>query len=106
MIINKPSYFKYAPSWILFGLVWLLAQLPYKFIIYIGKGLGQLIKILIPSRKKVVLTNLKLCFKDLPTDDRNKLCNAHFSELGLMITQTIKAFLGNTTSLEQTAIIS
>ena len=106
MILNKPPYFKYAPSWVLFGCVWLIAKLPYKFIIFLGKGLGQLIKFLIPSRKKVVLTNLELCFKDLTSNDRKKLCDAHFSELGLMITQTFKAFLGNTKKLEQTAIIN
>ena len=106
MILNKPSYFKYAPSWIVFGLTWLIAQLPYKLIIVIGKGLGQFIKLLIPSRKKVVLTNLRLCFKDLTNNDINKLCDTHFSELGLMVTQTLKAFLGNTRYLEQSTIIN
>jgi len=105
MALKTPSYVKYAPSWFFYALIWLIAQLPYSLLIFIGKGLGTMIKWLIPSRKKVVETNLRLCFPDLNENQRTTFINHHFQELGLMLTQTIKAFLGGTKQLEKSIII-
>ncbi len=103
---QKPSYLKYLPSWVIYGLIWLLAQLPYRIFNSLGNGLGRLIKFAIPTRKKVVARNLEICFPELGHKQREKLSNQHFKELGLMLTQTLKAFLGNTKNIEQTAIIN
>lgn len=104
--MNKPSLVKYAPSWAMYVLIWLFAQLPYKFLIFIGKGLGRLIETLLKSRKKVVAINLDICFPDLNPIEKKKLLNQHFLELGIMVTQTIKTFLGSTKTIEKNAIIN
>lgn len=106
MALTKPSYIKYAPSWLFYGLIWLVAQLPYAFILMIGRGLGTLVYWLIPSRVKVVTTNLRLCFPDTDTPQRQLMIKNNFKELGIMVTQTLKAFLSRTKKLEQTAIIT
>jgi len=104
-MIQKPSYFKYAFSWIVFFIIWLIAQLPYKILILLGKGLGKFVQLVLKSRRKVVATNLGICFPNLNKTQTNTLINQHFSELGMMLTQTIKAFLGSTKNIEKTAII-
>lgn len=102
---HKPPFLKHPIGWIIYAFIWLMAQLPYRLLIFIGKALGQLVKLLLKSRKKVVATNLAICFPELNRTEIKQLLNHHFSELGIMLTQTIKAFLGNSQNIEQTAII-
>lgn len=104
--LNKPSLIKYAPSWIIYGIIWTVAQLPYRGLIFMGKGLGQLARTLIKSRREVVANNLEICFPELESKTRKILIHQHFNELGIMLMQTIKAFLGNTKKIEQTAVIN
>jgi KDO2-lipid IV(A) lauroyltransferase len=104
--LKKPSLLKFAPSWIIYSILWLFAQLPYRMLIFIGKGLGQLVKRVLKSRRKVVDINIQICFPELSLIERKKLIHQHFNELGIMLTQTIKAFLGNTKTIEQTATIN
>ena len=101
----KPSYIKYAPSWIFFSFMWLLAHLPYFLIILIGKGLGKFLHMVLKSRRKVVATNLNICFPDLNSVERKNLLKKSFDELGIMVTQTLKAFLGSTKNIEKNAVV-
>lgn len=103
--MNRPSFIKYAPSWIVYGLIWLVAQLPYNLIIILGKGLGRILPRLLKSRKKVVAVNLSICFPDLNPSDTKNLIHNHFIEMGVMLTQTLKAFLSSTKGIEKNAII-
>jgi KDO2-lipid IV(A) lauroyltransferase len=105
MPISKPSYLKYAPSWTLYFIIWLIAQLPYRTLLFIGIGLGKFVEVLLTTRKKVVKTNISLCLPNLSDSDQIKLAHQHFKELGMMVTQTLKTFLGNTDTIETTAII-
>ncbi len=103
-MLSKPSYFKFAPSWIIYFSLWLLAQLPYRILVFIGKVFGRLLHAL-GLRKKVVLTNLKICFPALSLNTRNQLIKKHYQELGVMVTQTLKAFLSQTKNIEQNSVI-
>ena len=101
----KPSYLKYAPSLAIYSILWLLAQLPYRVLIFIGKGIGKFVELVLASRKKVVQKNISMCLSNLTAQEQKQLSKQHFKELGMMVTQTFKVFLGNTKSLEETAII-
>jgi len=103
---KKPRFFKHLFAWILFLFIWILAQFPYFLLIFIGKRLGKLIKLLLKSRRKVVAINLDICFPELNPNEKTRLINRHFSELGIMVTQTIKAFLGSTKRIEKNTIIN
>ena len=102
---NKPPFFKHFFAWMMFSLVWVIAQLPYKILIFIGIGLGKLVKLALKSRRKVIAVNLDICFPKLIPVQKKDLINQHFVELGIMVTQTIKAFLGSTKSIEKNAIV-
>ena len=102
---SRPPLIKHALSWTIYLNIWLFAQLPYKIIRLIGKGLGRVVQLLLVSRKKIVVTNLTICFPKLDSAAIKQLSRHHFTELGLMLVQTIKAFFGSTTNIEQTAIL-
>ncbi len=88
-------------QWLLFALVRLLALLPHGLQRTLGKGIGRLARKGLPSRVRVARTNLALCFPDLPETDREALLKQHFDELGQMLTQTLRAFWGNTRRFEK-----
>ncbi len=103
-MLTKPSYFKFAFSWIIYFFLWLLAQLPYRILVFIGKVFGRLLHTF-GLRKKVVVTNLKICFPELNINTRRQLIKKHYQELGIMVTQTLKAFLSQTKKIEQNSVI-
>ena len=103
--MQRPSFLKYPFAWLIFIFLQILALLPYRLLLTIGSGIGKFVLFLLSSRKKVALTNLQVCFPDLPEEQRKFLLKKNISETGIMFTQTLKAFLGNTIKIESNAII-
>ena len=64
------------------GLIWLAHRLPFAAIARIGRGIGWLGYRLAVPRRVVVLTNLRLCFPEMPERERVALARRHFSALG------------------------
>ncbi len=58
--------------------LWLLHWLPLPVQAVIGNGLGWLLYWLVVPRRRVTLTNLRLCFPHLSTAERAKLARRHF----------------------------
>ncbi|MCK6376444.1 MAG: lipid A biosynthesis acyltransferase [Zoogloea sp.] len=69
-------------SRILVALLWLLHWLPLSVQAPIGRGLGKLLYWVIPARRKVTLTNLRLCFPALSEAERKALAKEHFALAG------------------------
>ena len=67
------------------GLIWLAQWLPAGAIARLGRGIGWLGYRLAAPRRKVVLTNLRLCFPELAEAERIALARRHFSALGRAI---------------------
>lgn len=68
------SFFTYATV----GVLWLLHWLPVPALRAIGWLLGQLLYTLGRERRRVALTNLRLCFPELAEADRERLARRHF----------------------------
>jgi len=64
------------------ALVWLLHGLPLRWLAPLGRGLGRLLYALAAERRRVVLTNLKLCFPQLDEASRKDLARRHFAAFG------------------------
>ena len=64
-----------------FAGLWLLHGLPLPVLAFLGNGLGSLLYILVGRRRKVVLTNLRLCFPKKSEAERVALAKAHFRVL-------------------------
>lgn len=65
-------------TYILVGFLWLLHWLPLPVLRALGWGLGRLLYILGRERRKVALTNLRLCFPEKSEVEREALARAHF----------------------------
>ena len=61
---------------------WLLHGLPLPVLNGLGRGFGLLLYPLARARRKVVLTNLRLCFPQLDEVARRRLARQHFALLG------------------------
>lgn len=69
---------KLLPTYLLVGLLWLLHWLPLPALRLLGAGLGRLLYALGRSRRKVALTNLRLCFPEKTEAERELLARRHF----------------------------
>lgn len=67
------------------GLLWLLHFLPLPLLLAIGRRLGSVGYHLSGSRRRVTLTNLRLCFPDLPEAERMELAKRHFRAAGMAV---------------------
>lgn len=96
----KRFYPIYWPVWLLLGLLRTTAWLPFHAQLVLGRGIGTLFRWIAPSRRRVVDTNLSLCFPELDPAERKKLRNKHFRSLGIGLMETANCWWGNTKKLE------
>jgi KDO2-lipid IV(A) lauroyltransferase len=59
-------------------LMWLMHWLPLPLLGRLGEGVGGALFYLAKSRRHITLTNLRLCFPELPEDARRDLAKKHF----------------------------
>lgn len=76
---------RYWPLWLWFLLLWLVTRLPQGAVRALGHGFGRLLYYLVPSRRRVVLQNLALCFPDWDARRRETVAKAHFASAGLTL---------------------
>ncbi len=69
---------KTAFAYLAIALLWLLHWLPLPLLRALGWGLGRLLFVLARARRDIALTNLRLCFPEMPQTAREKLARAHF----------------------------
>lgn len=63
---------------LLLGVMWLLHWLPLPVLGRIGKGVGNLLFLILKERRHIALTNLHLCFPDWPAEKRHAIAKEHF----------------------------
>ena len=68
---------KLFPTYVLVGLLWVLHWLPLPVLRALGWGLGRLLYVLGRERRRVALTNLRLCFPSMPEAEREQLARRH-----------------------------
>jgi Kdo2-lipid IVA lauroyltransferase/acyltransferase len=92
---------RYWPTWTGYGLIWLIARLPYRVQVLIGQQIGNLMYYLAHSRRKVCSRNIELCFPELTAKQRRQLVRDTFRangvgvmEIGLSWTRNPEDFRG------------
>lgn len=73
---------KWWPTWMVLAMVRLTVYLPREIASYIGSGFGSLFCLFNNKRRKVVQTNLRLCFPDMPENERSRLLRDHYRLYG------------------------
>ncbi len=64
------------------ALMWLLHWLPLSALAPLGCGLGRLLYLVAGERRRIALTNLRLCFPQLSEAERTALAKRHFAVFG------------------------
>ena len=97
---------RYWPTWLALALLWCITRLPYAGQLSIGRGLGRLAQGLAIKRKRIALTNLGLCFPDLPDTERQALLTEHFSSLGIALVEMALSWWGPDRKLKDLVTIT
>ena len=63
---------------LLLGLMWILHWLPLPLLGRIGKGVGSVLFLWMRDRRRIALTNLKLCLPEKSDDERRQIALLHF----------------------------
>lgn len=63
---------------LLMGVMWLLHWLPLPVLGRFGEAVGSLLYMAVGSRRRITLTNLRLCFPHLPEKERKQIAKKHF----------------------------
>jgi len=88
-VMDRPAfrvYFlhpRFWPLWLGMGLLWLVVQLPYRWLLALGRGLGGLMYHLAGSRRRIAERNLELCFPELSVGERQRLLRENFASTGM-----------------------
>lgn len=80
--------------WALVAVMWLLARLPWRAQMSLGRVLGRLLYHLVPSRRATVLTNLARAFPNMPDAERQQLAHRVFQETAKALPETCVAWFG------------
>lgn len=83
------------PAWLGLGLIWLLARVPYRPLMAIGRGLGWLAARLLVSRRRIAERNLALCFPQLSALSRAAMLEECLRDSGVMLTEFALAWMGS-----------
>jgi KDO2-lipid IV(A) lauroyltransferase len=70
------------PSWVAVGVFWLIGQLPWNWLLTLGRGLGHLSWHLARRRRHIAETNIRLCFPELSADKQQALAKASIISTG------------------------
>ncbi len=80
------------PAWLGIGFMWLVDRLPWAEKRLLARGLGWLAFHVICIRRRVVFTNLKLCFPELSVVQISTLARAHYDALALGLLEVCAAW--------------
>jgi KDO2-lipid IV(A) lauroyltransferase len=94
MTARSPSlaHPRHWPAWAAVGLLRLLSPLPLGLLQGMGRWCGRLAFYLVPVRRKVTETNLRLAFPDLTETERRRLARRCYESLGMGIFEAVFAY--------------
>ncbi len=83
------------PGWIGIAIIWLIARLPYRLLVALGRSLGRLIAHIPGERRHVAQDNLRRCFPELDDAERARLLHDSMIDLGMMLVEFALAWMGS-----------
>lgn len=69
--------------WLGLGLLWLIVQLPYRALLWLGRALGAVMYRIAGQRRRIAARNLELCFPELSDAQRERLLKENFASTGI-----------------------
>lgn len=83
------------PAWLGVGVMKLIAMLPWKMLMAIGRALGAVIERFPSPRREVAATNIALCFPELDAAAQTRLVDAHLRDIGMMLMEFALGWMGS-----------
>jgi len=80
------------PTWLMLGLIWLIAQLPLRAQYVMGALIGRLAYHAAASRRRITRTNIDLCFPELSAKAREQLVRQSFRSVGIGLFEAATAW--------------
>lgn len=77
------------------GLLRMATWLPWRVQLTIARGLGGLLRRLVPSRRHIAETNIALCFPQYDAAARDELVRRHFESLAISLFETAMSWWGS-----------
>ena len=87
------------PMWLGLGFLWVADKLPWPEKRLLARGLGGFVFHVLCIRRRVVFTNLKLCFPDKSVRELSALARAHYDALALGLFEVCAAWWAKTGDL-------
>lgn len=89
---TSPNHPRYWPTRVALALFWLLGQLPWNTLLWLGRGVGHLAWRLAKSRSHIARTNIRLCFPELSAAEQEALAKASVISTGEALLEMAGAF--------------
>jgi KDO2-lipid IV(A) lauroyltransferase len=88
------------PAWAGIAFGWTLARWPWWLARAAAPWLGDLLRLVMVSRRRVARRNLEICFPELDRRQREALLRANFRSLGLAVFEFLRAWWGRLQPLD------
>ena len=88
------------PAWIGLGAIWLIARIPYRALLALGRFLGAISTRLLDERRRVAARNIALCFPELDEAARSRLLDENLRDGGVMLAEFALAWMGSSKRIE------
>ncbi len=89
------------PSWLVIGLLRLLALLPFRAGLVVGSGLGSLLYRAAVKRRRVTEVNIGLCFPELSAAEQQQLVKRIFKANAIGFVETAWSYWGNAAAIKK-----
>ncbi len=89
------------PAWLGVALIWLIARLPLDVLLWLGRRLGGLVRLIPSARRHIAETNIALCFPELDPAARAKLVDDNLRDIGLMLVEFALGWMGSDRRMAQ-----
>jgi Kdo2-lipid IVA lauroyltransferase/acyltransferase len=86
---------KHWPYWVAFIIAWLVVQLPYRWLMRIGKFFGGMSYYFPSYSKKILFANLNLCFPELSNEEKKSLAHKNFQSAGMTMLEVLLAWFAS-----------
>ncbi|HET6430755.1 LpxL/LpxP family Kdo(2)-lipid IV(A) lauroyl/palmitoleoyl acyltransferase [Dyella sp.] len=81
-------------AWLGVAAIWLIARLPYRALMRVGRWLGGVAMRIDSARRPIAQANIALCFPELDAHQQAALVDAHLRDIGLMLVEFALGWMG------------
>jgi len=106
--MNSPlRHLRLTPSWLAIGILrTLVAALPRRAQLVLGRWVGRLLMRLVPRRREIAKINLSLAFPELSAEQQKELLRRHFESIGMGLFELGYGWWGSEKTLREAGSIT